>query len=221
VDGYFYVDQFSPTETTSIIEKMQETSPPLFEWFNDFFNSVGTQVAEKKGLDSKIISSGLEPPFMPRYQDMVKLERASLDYYASILLVFNGEEIARKIDWDKEMEKAAADEEAAKESKKNFEQRLISDEVYRKSWLESVVLDRISFFQRLEANGELELEDKLVEKVVADTRYFIGAVAEREVKKTVDELKQSGVFKIVPKYKVEIDKAQLQTLLARSETQLV
>jgi hypothetical protein len=219
MDGYLYLDQFSPAETASIIEKMQKSNP-LFEWFNDFFRTLGDQIAEKKGFDRSIIRSGLEPPFVPLYQDMVKLERASLDYYASILLIFNGEEIAKKIDWKRELEKATANEEKTKEAKINFEQRLLSDEIYCKSWLKRIVLDRLIFFQAADDDSELELEKKLVKKVVEDTRYFIGAKAEIEVKKIVADLKQSGVFKIVPKYRVEIDKTRLQGSLEKPNKQI-
>jgi hypothetical protein len=219
VDGYLYLDQFSPIETNFIIEQMQK-STPLFEWFNDFFQTLGTQIGKKKGLDNSTLTFGLEPPFLPRYQDIIKFERASLDYYSSILLIFNGEEIAKKIDWEKELKKAAANEESAEENKRNFEQRLISDEVYRKNWLESIVANRLIFFQKIDFNGELELEEELVEKVVADTRYFIGALAEREVKRIVDDLKQRGVFKIIPKYRVEIDIARLQASPERLNKQL-
>ena len=211
IDGYLYIDQFSPEETASVVEKLEEVY--VFEWFKDLFHNIGEKVARKKGVDSGV-ESALRPPYIPFYQDIVRFARASLDFYAAVLLIFNGGEIARTIDWDRLLQEAAAEDETVKEKVKTAEFRLISDEAYRKNWLEKIVLDRLSSFHaakpRTLFDSEAELENSFIEKVVEEIRYYVGASAKSEVKKIFDDFKLRGIFRIVPKYRVKVDEATLK-----------
>jgi DNA-binding MarR family transcriptional regulator len=203
VAGYLYIDQFSQAEATSIVRKLEETK--AFALIHDLFNNIGTAVAEKKGLNCSL-DSLLRDSSEPQYQKLVKCDRARLDYYAAVLLIFDGTEISKKINWEKMLKRVHTEEAAVLEKKANFETSIKNDVAYRRSWLENIVLNQIPFLRLYHARSEGDLERELVRMVVKQVGSLLGESAESEVRVVFAELKKTGVCKIVPEYLVEVNK---------------
>jgi DNA-binding MarR family transcriptional regulator len=199
VDGYLFIDGLPQEKVTAVAKKLVKSS---MAGIHLFFEDLGSAVAEQQGF-----SDNLEiKTYLSEWnrQEWLKWQRARLDYHASILLIFRGDELAKGVDWDSLAEKAKADYQRMQESMANIALRLKNDSGYRRRWLEEVILDKICFLRIKHPHSEVELVNDLVEMIEKfHGAEFDDSVAD-EVRAVFEDFKKSGLFKIVPEYHIEV-----------------
>lgn len=219
VNGYLFVDKFSPNQVTSIAEKLElQDSAFIYQLFAD----LQTAVLEAIGINPND-NGFLRSLSKPEYQKMVNRERAGLEYYAAIMLVFDGYELSKKINWEKLLVKASAAEQNEERWQAKFRDRIINDPGYRKNWLQKALLDSILFLQAKHARSEKELEEELVRMVVKNYGNVLGDSAETEVREAFDDFRSSRLCSIIPEYFVKVDSeraASIRENLARLNADL-
>jgi DNA-binding MarR family transcriptional regulator len=199
ITGHIAIDKSSPIDAATVVEKLEEQK--AFEGIVKFFQKIGDVLAEKKG--AKYSPDLTQQYYKPDYEKIVKYEQAQIGYSASVLLVFNGAEVSKTIEWEKELKKAAEAERAMQKLREDMQQHF-REGSFRKNWLaEQILTASIMYRSILLAPSEDTLENELVEIVSNKLKGIIEEPDKEEIKTVLHELKATGQIKFVPSYSLE------------------
>jgi DNA-binding MarR family transcriptional regulator len=201
ITGHMSIDDTSPIELAEVVEKLGEEK--AFESVVGFFRKIGEVLAEKKGV--KLSFDPIQDYYSSELQKVVKYEQALIGFNASVLLNFNGAEVSKKIKWEEELKKAAIEEKMMQDLRSSLKSSF-RDETFRKHWLaENILKTAVMFKSVLFARSEKDVEELLIELISHKFEGIIEESMKPDIRVIFDEIKATGLIKIIPSYSLEIE----------------
>jgi predicted transcriptional regulator len=209
IDGYLSLDNQHKDMTESVLKQLEKTGG--LDFIPDFFNKMGEALSKQ---DDNYPSENLFKKPTKSFKTRIKEEKAKLDFEASILLIFNGKEVADKIDWDEQIKNANEYEEREEKNKKQCVKELDGNKEHRKAWLKSKLLDYLKtttqgnrflrFFET--SSSQKELESKTTNEIV-ECLGLPKTIRNIEISVALEELGKEGKLRVLPvtKYFYELD----------------
>lgn len=152
-----------------------------------FFDQIGKVLSQGKGGNHA--------------RDFVKKSRAQMDFSASLLLVFNGKEIAEKIDWKQLLKNADIFEKQEGEKVKVLEKLVNQNKDFRQRLLETYVIHLLypTSFVSLVSVPNIDRLQKDFLKRLLEYRYMIPKnISDQEIMETYQRLEKEGIIRIAP-----------------------
>jgi DNA-binding PadR family transcriptional regulator len=206
IDGYLSVDSQHRDKIESALKELKEKH--VLDWIPNFFNDLGEVLSKKHGGYHE--STGFMEKPRP-LEDRINEGRAKLDFEASLLVVFNGKEVAGKIDWEDWLKKADTREKQDEVERKLLKETIEKSKQHRKAWLENLIIQYLS--SRDSASSPVELETNLIKKITSLNSAAIPRDAMGELHEIMEKLEKEGALKVVTKteYSFEVDEEKLST----------
>jgi DNA-binding PadR family transcriptional regulator len=204
IDGYLSVDDKHRDKIESALEALRKEH--ALDWMAGFFNDLGDILSKKqRGYHE---STGIIEKPRP-LKDRINEGRSKLDFEASLLLVFNGKEVAGKIDWEDWLKKADLREKQEEAERKLLKETIKKSKQHRKAWLENQIILYVN--SRCSASSPAELESNLMGQIISLRNMIPKDTSLGELYDIVKTLKKEGALKLVTKtdYCFEIDEEKI------------
>jgi predicted transcriptional regulator len=209
IDGYFSLGTDHRDEAEMVLKQLQKND--LFYWLPDFFNGLGKAISDITFRSNNLFGKP------EGFQKRIKEAKAALDFEASLLVLFNGKDVAEKIPWDELLADARALEKRVEEEKKLSKRAFRKNTNYRRLWLETYVLeqlpDHLPLLISQTGSTPAELETAFIKQVTSEKTAIPKDTSEGELRKIIEVLMKDGTLKIreITKYAFEVNKQKLSS----------
>jgi predicted transcriptional regulator len=206
IDGYLSVDDQHRDRLESALERLRKEH--ALHSIAYFFNCLGEALSKKNGGYHE--STGIMEKPRP-LKDRINEARDKLDLEASLLLVFNGKEVAGKINWEDWLKKADIRERQEEIERKLLKKTIEKSKQHRKAWLENLIIQYLN--SRDSASSPAELESNLIRQITSLGSMIPKDTTMGELYEIIEKLKNEGALKLVTKteYFFEIDEEKIST----------
>ena len=206
IDGYLSVNNQHRDKIESALEELRKEH--ALAWIPNFFNDLGEVLSKKHGGYHE--STGIMEKPRP-LKDRINEGRAKLDFEASLLVVFNGKEVAGKIDWEDWLKKADIREKQEEAERKLLKETIEKSKQHRKAWLENQIILYVN--SRCSASSPAELESNLIGQIISLRSMIPKDTTLSELYEIMETLKKEGALKLVTKteYSFEVDEEKIST----------
>lgn len=204
IEGYLSVDNRHRDKIESALEELRKRR--ALDWIPNFFKDLG-EVLIKKQSGYHEQSEFMEKP--RPIEGRINEERAKLDFEASLLVVFNGKEVAEKIEWSDWFKKAETREKHDEVERKLLKETIEKSKQHRRAWLENLIIQYLNSYDS--ASSPVELESKLISQITSLESAIPNDTTMSELYEIMETLKKEGSLKFVTKteYSFEVDEEKL------------
>jgi DNA-binding PadR family transcriptional regulator len=217
IDGYLSVDNQHRDKIESALEELRKEH--ALDWIANFFNDLGEVLSKKHSGYHE--STGIMEKPRP-LKDRINEGRAKLDFEASLLVVFNGKEVAEKIEWQDWLKKADTREKQDEVERKLLKETIEESKQHRRAWLENLIIQYLSSPLRTRspreeardsASSPVELETNLIRQITSLRSMIPKDTTMGELYEIMETLKMEGALKLVTKteYFFEVDEEKMST----------
>jgi predicted transcriptional regulator len=194
IHGYLSLDEKHKDKTDQVIKKLEIE----LHCIPEIFNKIG-RIFSKRKENSNL-------------KDFVQETKDGVDFDATFLFMFNGRQVANKINWSELMKQAEEQDKLNEASDKKLSKLLQENKEYRRAtikWFlrESLRYSTPSFFSEV-ASSQKELESNFLRSINNGKSFIPKNVTINEIQDIMEELKKDGILKVVSvaKFVYELDK---------------